>query len=56
MRLEERRTTIGFIGGGPRAIGIIERIIANAAIIAPGQTLEIVTFNPHPAGPGRIWR
>ena len=56
MGLEQQHATIGFIGGGPRAIGIIERIIASAAHITPGQTLELLTFDPHPAGPGRIWR
>lgn len=56
MELEKSHTTIGFIGGGPRAIGIVERLIANVTELAPERPLEVVTFDPHPAGPGRIWR
>ncbi len=56
MGLEDGYPVIGFIGGGPRAAGIIERIVANAGVAPAGRGLEIVTFDPHPAGPGRIWR
>jgi len=56
MGLDQTHATIGFIGGGPRAIGIIERIIANATVLAPGLGLTLLAFDPHPAGPGRIWR
>lgn len=56
MTEDERPISIGFIGAGPRAIGIIERIVANAASIAGDRPLEIVTIDPYPAGPGRIWR
>lgn len=56
MTADERPISIGFIGAGPRAIGIIERIVANAASIAGCRPLEIVTIDPYPAGPGKIWR
>ena len=47
---------IGFIGAGPRSVGITERLLANLPEIAPDSALEIFLIDPHPAGPGRIWR
>lgn len=49
-------TTIGFIGAGPRSVGLVERLIANAPHLAPGTELCLVLIDPHPAGPGKIWR
>jgi hypothetical protein len=56
MSGDHARIRVGFIGGGPRSVGIIERLIANAYLLAPGATLELLLFDPYPAGPGRIWR
>ncbi|WP_308799615.1 FAD/NAD(P)-binding protein, partial [Streptomyces sp. UH6] len=33
-----------------------ERLLANAPLLAPGRPVEIVLVDPHPAGPGRVWR
>src|SRR4051794_37522032 len=56
MRDDQRRIRVGFIGGGPRSVGIIERIMANAFLLAPGMELDLLVFDTFPAGPGRIWR
>jgi uncharacterized NAD(P)/FAD-binding protein YdhS len=37
-------------------VGLVERLLANAASLTPDWTLDIVLVDPHPAGPGRIWR
>lgn len=44
-----------FVGGGPRTVGLVERIAANSALLPDGP-LEIHVVDPHPAGGGRIWR
>ncbi|MFT4039910.1 MAG: FAD/NAD(P)-binding protein [Thermomicrobiales bacterium] len=51
-----QRVRVGIIGGGPRSVGIIERVIANADLLPPGKQLDVLLFDVHPAGPGRIWR
>ncbi|MET0864145.1 MAG: FAD/NAD(P)-binding protein, partial [Nakamurella sp.] len=49
-------TTLVFVGGGPRTVGVIERLAANsAALLGPGS-LQIHVVDPHPVGGGRIWR
>lgn len=42
------------IGGGPRTIGVLDRLLANAD--ATGAALAIDVVDPHPPGAGRIWR
>lgn len=49
-------SSLVFIGGGPRTVGLIERIAANAAALPPPGVLDIHVVDPHPAGGGRIWR
>lgn len=44
------------VGGGPRSLGLLERIAANAGTLWPAGDLEIHVVDPHPAGGGRIWR
>lgn len=46
------------IGGGPRTVGILERLVANAADpdLPRPRGLEIHVIDPHPPGAGRIWR
>ncbi|MGH2550159.1 MAG: FAD/NAD(P)-binding protein, partial [Thermomicrobiales bacterium] len=56
MGSPRNQATVAFIGGGPRAVGLVERINANALAIAPDTDLTILIFDPHPAGPGRVWR
>jgi len=49
-------TALVFVGGGPRTVGVIERLAANSAeLLGPGE-LDIHVIDPHPAGGGRIWR
>ncbi|MGK5696665.1 FAD/NAD(P)-binding protein [Streptomyces sp. URMC 128] len=45
------------VGAGPRATGLLERIAANAPELweESGQ-LRIHLVDPHPPGPGRVWR
>ncbi|MGW1612067.1 FAD/NAD(P)-binding protein [Streptomyces sp. NPDC002285] len=45
------------VGAGPRATGLLERIGANASELWDGESeLRIHLIDPHPPGPGRIWR
>ncbi|MDN3256361.1 FAD/NAD(P)-binding protein [Streptomyces sp. MA25(2023)] len=45
------------VGAGPRATGLLERIAANAPELwDDGRKLTIHLVDPHPPGPGRIWR
>ncbi|MGP4004935.1 FAD/NAD(P)-binding protein [Streptomyces sp. 4N124] len=45
------------VGAGPRATGLLERIAANAPELWDGaRQLRIHLVDPHPPGPGRVWR
>ncbi|MFI9824019.1 FAD/NAD(P)-binding protein [Streptomyces sp. NPDC052013] len=45
------------VGAGPRATGLLERIAANAPELwEEARELRIHLVDPHPPGPGRIWR
>ncbi|MFD7322679.1 FAD/NAD(P)-binding protein [Streptomyces sp. NPDC059875] len=45
------------VGAGPRATGLLERIAANAPELWDTERkLHIHLVDPHPPGPGRIWR
>lgn len=48
-------TRLTIVGGGPRAIGVLERLVANAAHPAQGP-LHVDIVDPHMPGAGRIWR
>ncbi|WP_086738910.1 FAD/NAD(P)-binding protein [Streptomyces glaucescens] len=50
------RASLVIVGAGPRGTGVLERIAANAAELAPGTGLDIHLVDPYPPGPGRIWR
>lgn len=43
------------VGGGPRAVGVLERLAANAPELGTGR-LIVHLVDPFPIGPGRIWR
>ncbi|MFT4214098.1 MAG: FAD/NAD(P)-binding protein [Microbacterium sp.] len=45
-----------FVGAGPRAVMLLERLIARLPEGDDGPALEIVLVDPHPPGAGRIWR
>jgi hypothetical protein len=47
---------IVIIGAGPRGVGVLERIAANAPAFSSEFDLRIHLVDPHPAGAGRIWR
>ena len=49
--------TIVVVGGGPRSLGLVERLGANAAtLVPPGERVQLHVIDPHPPGGGRIWR
>jgi len=49
--------SLAVIGAGPRGSGVLERIAANLGEVwTAGDPLVIHLVDPHPAGPGRIWR
>ncbi|CAN5151320.1 FAD/NAD(P)-binding protein [soil metagenome] len=53
----ELRHSIAIIGAGPRSVGVLERLVANAPEFRrAGQTIVVHLIDPYPAGPGRIWR
>ncbi|ASR35899.1 adenylate cyclase [Prauserella marina] len=47
---------LAIVGAGPRGIGVLERISANAAEFARGRRIVVHLIDPYPPGPGRIWR
>ncbi|MEU2349117.1 FAD/NAD(P)-binding protein [Modestobacter sp. NPDC049651] len=44
------------VGAGPTAIGLLERLVANAAELSDGHRLQVHLVDPHPPGGGRVWR
>ncbi|RFA09229.1 hypothetical protein B7R54_08315 [Subtercola boreus] len=54
---DARAQSIAIIGAGPRSVGVLERLVANAAEFHhDGQQVVVHLIDPYPAGPGRIWR
>ena len=47
--------SVVFIGGGPRAAGVLERLAANRPALFAGP-LDIHVVEPYEPGSGRIWR
>ncbi|MDX3413216.1 FAD/NAD(P)-binding protein [Streptomyces sp. MD20-1-1] len=48
---------LAVVGAGPRATGLLERIAANAPELWDDtRALHVHLIDPHPPGPGRIWR
>lgn len=46
--------TVAIVGGGPRGISVLERLLANAEVLEdPG--LQVVIIEPYRAGGGRVW-
>ena len=60
MTAEQARTSapapirLVTVGGGPRAAMLLERLLAH--LDGSSAALEITVVDPHPPGPGRIWR
>lgn len=42
------------VGGGPRGIAVVERILANAPTLHPEQ-LDVLLIEPYRPGGGRVW-
>src|SRR3954451_17499429 len=55
-RLSSRPPTLCVVGAGPTAIGVLERLVANAAELSAGRRLRVHLVDPHPPGGGRVWR
>ena len=47
--------SVVFMGGGPRAAGVLERLAVNRPALFAGP-LDIHVVEPHEPGSGRIWR
>jgi uncharacterized NAD(P)/FAD-binding protein YdhS len=54
--LTTRPPTLCVVGAGPTAIGVLERLVANAAELSAGRRLQVHLVDPHPPGGGRVWR
>ncbi len=48
--------TIAVVGAGPTAIGLLERLVANAPELSAAERLQVHLVDPHPPGGGRVWR
>ena len=46
--------TAVFVGGGPRTVSILQRIVANAGPAGEPVTLHLI--DPYSVGGGHIWR
>jgi hypothetical protein len=47
---------LAVVGAGPRGVGVLERIGANADGLLGARRLVVHLIDPFPAGPGRVWR
>ncbi len=52
----DRPGSVAIIGGGPRGVGVLERLVANAAELAGGMRIDVHVIDPHPPGGGKVWR
>ncbi|MCX4979982.1 FAD/NAD(P)-binding domain-containing protein [Streptomyces sp. NBC_00572] len=50
------RPSIVIVGAGPRGTGFLERLAANLPEVYGDGPLDVHLVDPHPPGPGRIWR
>ncbi|MFI8827959.1 FAD/NAD(P)-binding protein [Streptomyces sp. NPDC053431] len=50
------RPSVVVVGAGPRGTGFLERLAANLPELYGDRPLDVHLVDPHPAGPGRIWR
>ncbi|SDE57492.1 FAD-NAD(P)-binding [Blastococcus fimeti] len=56
IRSEPPGPSLCVVGAGPTAIGVLERLVANAPALSGGARLTVHLVDPHPAGGGRVWR
>ncbi|MEU6622460.1 FAD/NAD(P)-binding protein [Streptomyces litmocidini] len=50
------RRSLVIVGAGPRGTGFLERLAANLPELYGDEPLDVHLVDPHPPGPGRIWR
>ncbi|MGW2301632.1 FAD/NAD(P)-binding protein [Streptomyces sp. NPDC001809] len=50
------RPSLVIVGAGPRGTGLLERLAANLPELYGDRPLDLHLVDPHPPGPGRIWR
>jgi hypothetical protein len=48
--------SLAIIGGGPRGVGILERLLASAGEFGEALPLVVHVIDPYPPGSGRVWR
>lgn len=48
--------TLAIVGAGPRGVGVLERLSANAPELLGGRRLVVHLIDPFPPGAGRVWR
>jgi FAD-NAD(P)-binding len=47
---------VGIVGAGPRGVVALERLCANAPLVAPGVPVHVHLIDPFPPGGGRVWQ
>ncbi|GGC98494.1 hypothetical protein GCM10011512_26790 [Tersicoccus solisilvae] len=52
---QSREVTVAVVGAGPRGTSVLERLLAHARV-HDDVRLTVHLIDPHPAGPGRVWR
>ncbi len=53
---EDPPFTLAVVGAGPRGVGVLERLSANAPELLGTRRLVVHLIDPFPPGPGRVWR
>jgi len=51
-----RTLTVAIIGAGPYGLSVLERLRANAEILAPGRRITVHVIDPYLGVGGRVWR
>ncbi|MFE5815264.1 FAD/NAD(P)-binding protein [Streptomyces sp. NPDC056479] len=54
--MDGSRLDLCIIGMGPRGLAVLERICANAEAAVPESRVVVHVVDPHPPGPGKVWR
>ena len=44
------------VGAGPRGMSVLERVCANARRLPAHSRITVHVVDPHPPGPGQVWR
>jgi uncharacterized NAD(P)/FAD-binding protein YdhS len=47
---------LAIVGAGPRGVGVLERLSANAGELLGDRKIVVHLVDPFPPGPGRVWR